>query len=74
MAVREPETRMKRPTKAEIVEVREDVMEYLLDGGVGGPGGNFAEGIRQTLGWVLGVRACPDYRDDGSSPLSVSRG
>jgi hypothetical protein len=71
MAVKGREARVKRPSKAEIIKTREDVMEYLLDGGVGS---DFAEGVRQTLGWVLGVRGCPNYRDDGSSPLSVSRG
>jgi hypothetical protein len=54
---------MKEPTTAEIVETREDVTNYLLENGAGELGMEFAEGIRQALGWVLGVSARPDYRD-----------
>ena len=74
MAAKERETKMQRPAKAELIEVREDVTEYLLDRVVSDPESKFAEGVRQTLGWVLGVRPRPDYRDDDSSYLSVSRG
>jgi hypothetical protein len=71
----ETETRMQRPTTTEMTQVREDITDYLLDGGAGGPGDEFAEGVRQTLGWVLGARACPDYRDsnDGSNLPAVAR-
>lgn len=64
MAVKEREARMKRPTKAEIIETRENVTQYLLENGAGEIGGEFADGIRQALGWVLGVTECPKYRDD----------
>lgn len=74
IAVKETEARMKRPTKADIIETREDVTQYLLENG-GEIGGEFADGIRQALGWVLGVRVRPEYRGgDGSSPLSAPRG
>ena len=58
---------MKRPTRVEIIETREDVTEYLLDGGVSSTGGDFADGVRQALGWILGITPCPDYREENGS-------
>jgi len=55
---------MKKPTTAEVVEAREDVTSYLLENGASELGMEFSEGIRQTLGWVLGVSARPDYRNN----------
>jgi hypothetical protein len=55
---------MKKPTKREIVEMREGVTEYLIANGAGAFGMEFPEGIRQALGWVLGVTARPDYSDN----------
>lgn len=55
---------MKKPTTAEVVETREDVTNYLLENGAGEFGMEFAEGVRQALGWVLGMGDRPDYRDE----------
>jgi hypothetical protein len=53
---------MKRPTKTEIVETREEVTQYMLES-TGEPGADFADGVRHALGWVLGVTGRPNYRD-----------
>ena len=55
---------MKKPTTAEVVETREDVTNYLLENGAGELGMEFAEGVRQALGWVLGVSGRPEYGDN----------
>jgi hypothetical protein len=64
---------MKKPTKVEIVEAREDVTEYLLGNGAGELGMEFAEGVRQALGWVLGVAVRPQYRNGSTEATPPHR-
>jgi len=54
---------LKKPTKAEIVDLREAVTEFLLENGPESPVSDFPDGIRQALGWVLGLSGRPGNYD-----------